>query len=179
MAKIKILFFFICIVNSLSYHNNTGNRLNQLAQQRIVRTARSQIGVTESTGNNDGKMVENYLRYVSQPKGKPWCAAFVSWVFGKCGFNAPRTAWSPALFPKSKRKREATQGFVYGLYDRKKARIAHCGIVVSQRSKWVIGVEGNTNQQGSAEGDGVYLKWRHRSTIHTLADWTTGQNNQD
>lgn len=35
---------------------------------------------------------------VKLKKGQPWCAAFVSWVFAKAGYTAPRTGWSPALF---------------------------------------------------------------------------------
>ncbi len=58
----------------------------------------SQIGVKES-GWNSGPDVEQYLRYVNLPKGNPWCAAFVCWVFGKAGVANPRTGWTPSLFP--------------------------------------------------------------------------------
>lgn len=61
----------------------------------------SQIGIRE-TGMNGGPEVEKYLRYVSLPKGNPWCAAFVCWVLGKAGVSNPRTGWSPALFPDNK-----------------------------------------------------------------------------
>jgi hypothetical protein len=60
----------------------------------------SQIGVKEF-GWNSGPDVEQYLSYVNLPKGNPWCAAFVCWVFGKAGVANPRTGWTPSLFPAS------------------------------------------------------------------------------
>ena len=57
----------------------------------------SQIGVRERL-NNSGKEVEQYLKYVNLPKGNPWCAAFVCWVYGEAGVVNPESGWSPALF---------------------------------------------------------------------------------
>lgn len=68
---------------------------------RLKQVYNSQIGVRES-GLNRGPEVEKYLAYVNLPKGNPWCAAFVCWVFGKAGIANPRTGWSPSLFPASK-----------------------------------------------------------------------------
>lgn len=67
---------------------------------RVKQVYDSQIGVKES-GWNSGSDVEQYLRYVNLPKGNPWCAAFVCWVFGKAGIANPRTGWTPSLFPAS------------------------------------------------------------------------------
>ena len=176
MAKIKILFLSICMPIGLSWANpNSGNLTS--SSQKVVQVAKSQLGVKERTGKNDGEAVERYLRYTNLPKGHPWCAAFVSWVYQKAGFENPRTAWSPSLFPKSRLSRKIKPGFVYGLYHGKRKRIVHCGITVSKHSDWVLGIEGNTNSQGSIEGDGVYLKRRHAKTIHATADWITVKSN--
>ncbi|HQS52214.1 MAG TPA: hypothetical protein PLN99_09980, partial [Daejeonella sp.] len=67
---------------------------------RVKQVYDSQIGIKES-GWNSGPDVEQYLRYVNLPKGNPWCAAFVCWVFGKAGVANPRTGWTPSLFPAS------------------------------------------------------------------------------
>ena len=67
----------------------------QVSKVRSVYT--SQIGVREK-GVNAGMEVERYLRYVNLPKGNPWCAAFVCWVFGQANIVNPRTGWSPSLF---------------------------------------------------------------------------------
>ncbi|MDQ8005252.1 MAG: CHAP domain-containing protein [Pedobacter sp.] len=133
--------------------------------------AKSQIGVREVTGANDGPQVEKYLYYTGNKKGEPWCAAFVSWIFGQAGFRQPRTAWSPSLFPKSKMLTAAKPAAVFGIYFPEKRRIAHVGIVEKQKGSWVYAIEGNTNLAGSREGDGVYRKLRHIRTIHSYASW--------
>lgn len=69
--------------------------------KEVQRIYTSQLGVREKASNS-GPAVEQYLRYVNLPKGNPWCAAFVCWVYGKAGVFNPRTGWSPALFPAEK-----------------------------------------------------------------------------
>ncbi len=173
MAKIKILFLAICSLTGFSWVNDSSSSIDILNGQRVIKIAESQINVMELTGKNDGNEVEAFLRYTALPKGHPWCAAFVSWVYWKAGYHKPRTPWSPALFPKAKLTKVIKPGFVYGLYDAKKRRIVHCGISIRRSSDWVVGVEGNTNAAGSVDGDGVYVKRRHISTIHAIANWVT------
>ncbi len=69
--------------------------------ERVKQIYTSQIGIRE-TQPNSGREVESYLRYVNLPKGNPWCAAFVCWVYGQAGVGNPRSGWSPALFVDSK-----------------------------------------------------------------------------
>ncbi|MGB4398397.1 MAG: hypothetical protein WBJ10_03430, partial [Daejeonella sp.] len=70
----------------------------QTARQKAVREIyTSQIGVREKHANS-GAEVEKYLRYVNLPKGNPWCAAFVCWVYGRAGVVNPRSGWTPDLF---------------------------------------------------------------------------------
>ena len=69
--------------------------------RKVQQIYTSQIGVRESP-SNAGPEVEKYLRYVKLPKGNPWCAAFVCWVFGRAGIENPRSGWSPDLFSASK-----------------------------------------------------------------------------
>jgi len=61
----------------------------------------SQIGIREQ-GINTGLQVEKYLNYVNLKKGKPWCAAFICWVYGQANVDNPRTGWSPDLFKSNK-----------------------------------------------------------------------------
>ncbi|KLT64152.1 peptidoglycan-binding protein [Pedobacter sp. BMA] len=139
-----------------------------------MQIAQAQLRVREATGNNDGIAVENYLHYTGHVKGDPWCAAFVSWVYGQSGYKFPSTAWSPALFPASRRVDNPQPADVFGIYFSSLKRIAHCGLVKSQRGSWLITIEGNTNMTGSREGDGVYTKYRHKRTIMYYADWLKG-----
>ncbi|MBB5438639.1 hypothetical protein HDC92_002320 [Pedobacter sp. AK017] len=100
-----------------------------------------------------------------------WCAAFCSWCFGQAGYKAPKTAWSPALFPPGRIVKAALPGMVMGLYFPSLRRIAHCGIVIGVKGEWCETVEGNTNVAGSREGDAVMRKLRHKRTIAKYADW--------
>ncbi|RYD96258.1 MAG: CHAP domain-containing protein [Sphingobacteriales bacterium] len=133
--------------------------------------AKSQIGIREASGNNDGLAVEKYLAYTGNKKGEPWCASFVSWVFAQAGYPQPRTAWSPALFPSSRKVSDAEPATVFGIYFPKLKRIAHVGLVEKVRSNWIFTIEGNTNPAGSREGDGVYQRIRHKRSIAVYADW--------
>ena len=142
-----------------------------MVRKKILVIAISQIGVREASGNNDGVKVEAFLRVTNLPRGNPWCAAFVSWVFKQVGFVKPRTAWSPALFPLARLTLTPKPADVLGIYSLKLKRIAHCGLVERRQNNWIISIEGNTNTNGSREGDGVYRKWRHIRTISKFADW--------
>lgn len=144
---------------------------NDAFRERILAVASSQIGVREATGNNDGPQVEAYLKVTNLPKGNPWCAAFVSWVFRQAGFALPRTAWSPALFPLARQTLSPKPADVLGIYSIRLKRIAHAGLVEQRQNNWIISIEGNTNVDGSREGDGVYRKRRHVKTIAKFADW--------
>ncbi|RRN77303.1 peptidoglycan-binding protein [Pseudoxanthomonas sp. SGD-10] len=137
----------------------------------IIAWAKAEIGVRESSGNNDGARVEEYLGLVNLPKGYAWCAAFVSWVFAQAGYASPRSAWSPALFPPQVRSQQILPANIFGIYFKALKRIAHVGIVVKREGDWILGIEGNTQINGSRDGDGVYQRRRHRKTIYLYADW--------
>lgn len=156
------------------------------SRQRIQQIFRAEIGVRERTGKNDGKRVGEYLKITGLDEGYAWCAAFVSWVFLEAGFREPRTPWSPVLFPEkrviwerslelakdNKRdKKEPQPGDVFGIYFNTLKRIAHVGFVDEWGDKYLVTVEGNTNESDSNEGDGVYRKRRLISTIYQVADW--------
>ena len=138
---------------------------------RIVGVARKSKGVREGDVPNSGKEVSAYLRYVGINTPAPWCAAWISYVFGQAGYTSPKTAWSPGLFPAKRSVKAARPGFVLGIYYPVLKRIAHCGIVTEVKGDLVFSVEGNTNVNGSREGDGVYRRIRHKRSIHRYADW--------
>lgn len=142
----------------------------------VQHTYSSQIGILELTGNNDGKQVEAYLKYVGLSKGNPWCAAFVCWVLGQNNVPNPKSGYCPSLFAKedqvwkrtSKTNSLPLPGDVFGIYFPEKKRIAHVGFVDSWTHKTVNTVEGNTNDAGSREGDGVYRKIRLTRQIYAV-----------
>jgi hypothetical protein len=138
------------------------------------------LGVREATGHNDGKDVELFLKTVHSQKGSAWCAAFVCYVLHSCEVENPMSAWSPALFTRNviyKRgglnNKTPCSGDVFGLYFTNLKRVAHVGFVDKWTNQFVITVEGNTNEAGSREGDGVYRKRRPIRTIYIVSDYIT------
>ncbi len=173
MAKIKVIL--LCVFLACSFVGLFG----QNPRDRIVDIYLGEVGVREATGNNDGERVEEYLASVGFKKGAPWCAAFVSWVFIQAEVPAIRSAWSPSWFPVSKtvytrgssNNKIPESGDVFGLWFNNLKRIAHVGFVHQWQSSTahVITVEGNTNDAGSREGDGVYKKIRLKSQIYKIS----------
>lgn len=138
---------------------------------QLVRLGVSEIGVRESSGNNDGKRVEEYLAVAGLKKGQPYFAAFVSWVYKQAGFMEPRSGWTPSLFPLSRLTKLALPGNLIGVYFPRLKRIAHVGMIEKMDGDWCVSIERNTNVLGSNDGDGVYRKRRNVKSIYRMADW--------
>lgn len=168
MAKVLVFIGLLCCFNAFA-----GNTIRNSVKDVYT----SQIGVREATGNNDGKVVESYLKVTGLGKGYAWCAAFISWTFEKAGVKALKSAYSPAWFPnqntiwKQGKGQQPQQGDVFGIWFNNKKRIAHVGFVDNWGVKEVITVEGNTNEAGSREGDGVYRKRRLIRQIYAVSNW--------
>lgn len=181
--KVKIVQGISGSINGLEHEpENLATEAEKSNFQRdtLQKIYRAEIGVRELTGNNDGKRVEEYLAISNLGKGYAWCASFVSWTFAQAGFEEPNTPWSPALFPKNRiiwpQKAHTgmvkpRKGDVFGIWFPRLERIAHAGFVDEWGQAFIITVEGNTNETGSAEGDGVYRKRRPIGSIHKVANW--------
>lgn len=168
--------------------------------ERLRSVYLSEVGVREATNRNDGTKVEEYLRYTGLKRGNPWCCAFVCYCLGKAGIPNPRTGYCPNLFPKGHVIWSRTSGFslpspvsrnsspitrnsspnpspgdIFGLYFPDKGRIAHVGFIDDWGEKYLISVEGNTNEAGSREGDGIYRKRRLISSISKVARYLPDQ----
>lgn len=149
----------------------TGLASRSALRERIVDIALNEIGVREATGNNDGPRVEEYLAYTDLGKGYAWCAAFVSWCYGKAELSVPRNAWSPALFPKAHRytDQQISQGLVrradlFGIYNSRLGRINHVGIVRKLEGRYILTVEGNVANR-------VLSKRRTLATVYAFSNW--------
>ena len=130
---------------------------------QIKAIAWAEIGVQEATGNNDGKRVEEYLRYTRIGKGYSWCAAFISWCYGQVGLSQPRNPWSPALFPNARTycretaclnaalKKRIRIADVFGIYGQSDRRINHVGLVAELQGNYLRTIEGNSNNDNKNE----------------------------
>jgi hypothetical protein len=145
-------------------------------QAKALQIAAREIGVMENPlGSNRGPRVDEYLQYVGLNPAAgsyPWCAAFASWCFGQASIGttdpAPRTAgaldfWNQAgrmsLRRVSPPEAEAnptlvTPGMVFVLSTG--GGRGHVGLIEEVQGVVLTTIEGNTNDNGSSEGIGVY-----------------------
>lgn len=144
--------------------------------ENAIRIALSQEGVRETNGSNSGPEVDQYLASVHASPGDPWCSAFASW----CIINAaealgikPEMKFSAStygLWTKNPNLQmsEPTDNCIFlinhGL-SKQGNRIGHVGLVVSVDGNQIVSIEGNTNDNGSRNGDGVYKRTRQASEI--------------
>jgi hypothetical protein len=149
------------------------------ARGKIISFAKSTIGIKEATGRNDGKEVEEILKSVGLEKsGAPWCAAYVVWVgdsaLGRDRNPYPRSAWSPDFVRNPTwnrgRGRLPTEASTFGVYFQSLKRVGHTGLVEKVSGDFAITIEGNTNNGGSRDGDGVYRRRRLLSSL-LAKDW--------
>lgn len=137
------------------------------------------VGVREATGRNDGAQVERFLRSVGLGKGYAWCSAFVFYCFMQVGVHTTITAWSPSaenkkniIYKNGKFKREPLPGDVGTLYYQSLGRIGHAFFYYKRHNdKMYKSVEGNTNGEGSRDGDGVYIRIRAFRATNSISNW--------
>lgn len=118
----------------------------------VVDIARSQLGVQETTGRNDGVPADRY----AFGEEVPWCAAFVAWCFREAGTPLPGNRWhlrSVAYLESGLRARGAKvadprPGDIVVFRSRMQSDVApwgnHVGIVEVAADRRIRTIEGNT-----------------------------------
>lgn len=138
------------------------------------------IGVREiPKGSNWGPSIKVYLNSVNVKTPAAWCAAFVHYCLSKAGIPNTITAWSPTahnpknlVYFQNKLLKGPEPGDVFCLWFPKLKRIAHTGFFDRQQNNSIfVSVEGNTNEAGSREGDGVYRKYRSYKATYSISRW--------
>ena len=140
----------------------------------ILRIAASQNGYTESGSN----LTKYWLVLDSALQGNPWCAAYVSWVFGKAGCPLPNMgkdygySYVPAAMAYAKAN---------GLWDASGkyspgdiicyGKGSHTGIVVTDDGNRMSVYEGNTSpDDNGSQTNGGQVALKHR----THGAWVDG-----
>jgi hypothetical protein len=189
-AQKKFVVWFLMLLGLLWFWVSVLQCSAQGSRDCVRAAYMSQVGVRELSGHNDGQAVEMYLASCKLKAGAPWCAAFVNWCLKSCGAPHSNSGWSPDWFPPDKviwtggsagRGKDKglsgdsgalpLPGDVLGIYFPSKKRIAHVLFCEEWRGRTVVTVEGNTNEAGSREGDGVYRKIRLTAQIDRAARW--------
>lgn len=143
---------------------------------QVISLAKAQVGYHEGKdANGNWDNVEKFaaqvpgLSWVSEDH-EPWCAVFDSWALYKCGVGGfPITASVAVLRNWAKAHGRFTEYPTLGalaLFHEADGGTEHTGIVYGWDASHVYTVDGNTNVNGSSEGDGVYLKSRARSATY-------------
>lgn len=142
------------------------------AGERALVVASTKVGIRE-VGNNAGKWVAIFLASVGLGVGYRWCASFVYYCAIQAGIPA-------SALPKKRLSASVRQWRIWALASKRYysnperikrgdlflfphgvshigwvAEVLHDGAVTKIRT-----IEGNTNNAGSNDGDGVYGKWR-------------------
>ncbi len=132
--------------------------------------AKTQVGVQEEPKNSNwGPQIKNYLRAAAILSPAPWCVAFVVWCCRQAGIKQdriPTTASSTFLLNWAKEKgkivRDPQPGDIFLLLRKGGSTAFHCGFVQQAGRLAFRTVEGNSNDQGSAEGYEVCMRNRSR-----------------
>lgn len=169
--------------------------MSAVLPELIATIALTKVGIRESGGANKGKALQEFFDADSyDPNGaKPgddgyaWCASFVCRIVqlamqasGKeFTFKRPTTpgawafeTWSLAQDSSTQTKKKPGDDIKRG--DLVVFNFSHIGIALGPPNKAGIfpTVEGNTNAAGSREGDGVYKKTRHVSSVRSRIRFT-------
>ncbi|MBN1214212.1 MAG: CHAP domain-containing protein [Candidatus Lokiarchaeota archaeon] len=152
--------------------SNTTNL--DIIRLELVDTITKQLTVRE-TNPNRGYMVDIYNREIGVVLGSPWCGSFIGSNLTWQGVDNPHSArakdyalekdiiWKAKI--KNNPKLEA--GDVLTWYYSNLGRVGHAGFYIeTDKNNYFITIEGNTNGNGSREGDGVYKKKRSASKVY-------------
>lgn len=136
---------------------------------RLLRIAGSQVGYHEGRSNghwNNDQKFSKQVPGLGWSNFQAWCATFVSWCVWKAGLADyyPRTASTDAGAKWFKDRGQWSEYPAVGaqVFYGRGGDMMHTGIVYRYDDTFVYAIEGNTNTNGSAEGDGVYRKKRVR-----------------
>jgi hypothetical protein len=153
---------------------------------KVLEAAKADAGLVREHGrDNRGWEVEAILASVGLPPGQPWCAAWVYWIGDwalRQRWPLPKTGSCDVLGEYARQQgmlvTQPSEGDVFLLW-RPSAAFYHTGFV----TKVLVGdvyttVEGNTSDDGSANGWGVLQRQRRRHDGDRFIRWASYTNNE-
>ena len=164
--------FFVCVELRAQYGNGASAEDYNRGTACLLEYANSRLGIKEKTGRNDGPEIDRMLRLVGSPLRSPWCGAYIGDIFYHCGFKIPRLAGAArAWFTKDKLVPPALAQptDVIGIWYNNLGRIGHIAMIEAIGKVNYITNEGNTNAQGSREGNVSARRIRHKSMVKYVA----------
>lgn len=159
-------------------------QLKPVDPAEYVKVCQGLIGMKETPlGSNRGPIIDQANRMCGIPASAqaPWCASIAHWSFAQLGAEDRPGAWSPSWFLASRKITSAASirpGDTALVWFPSKRRFAHTiAAIESVQSRGrapaiVTTLEGNTNAQGSREGDQFARRQRTLDTITVVRWWT-------
>ncbi len=149
-------------------------------QKKVLEIAEKEgYGVKETEGQNAGPQVRKYLKAVNINIPAPWCAAFVVWALKETlkenfNFCMVSSGYCPtlSLFAEQKNilSNDPEPGDIFLVYDDISAY--HTGFVLSLPNNTQFKTcEGNSNSNGSSNGDGIYSNIRTIGNNYRFIKW--------
>lgn len=186
-AFIKRIQFALAVLLCIAFHRSVPQPLpSGVRQQCVISIAKSQLGVTEYP-SNWGVDVSAYLRSVGIRFPAAWCGAYVYWCYMMytCDFDYRSLKlgyvpnWSRGEMQQyvvwDKRSSETKiqdfefhPGDLCTIYFGNLKREAHIYMVVEKLNGQLVTIEGNTNDGGSRDGIGVFLRQRSLSSVYKV-----------
>jgi peptidoglycan hydrolase-like protein with peptidoglycan-binding domain len=138
--------------------------------EEAVKIALSQDGVMEDPlGSNSGVKVDAYNKSAGAPSGSFWCMSFVYWCHVQAATKLgkpnpmPKTAYCPFLYDWGKKNGKLAsppqRGDIFLVKGGPNGH-KHTGLVTGVNGGSVTTIEGNTNNDGSHNGIGVFVRTR-------------------
>jgi len=155
----------------------------------FLEEAEDYLGIREQGGDNRGPAVEFFQKLGEIRPGQPWCAAYVNAcaeiACSKKNLVSPLEAIRLEGYVQAYYEYAVAQNW---LVDRPQAgdlfmvwhggtinRYAHIGIVAAATDEGILSLEGNSNDDGSRNGIGVFQNLRAYSPRIVFADpWSGG-----
>lgn len=148
---------------------------------QVYKVAAKEVGYREGKNNNN-----KYAKVVGLANNQAWCETFQSYLFHQAGLKslAPVTASCGTAYKWFKAKGRTSEYPALG------AQVfygpgggSHVGFAYKYDETYVYTIEGNTNDDGSAEGNGVYRKRRVRRDTYVfgygIPHYTEGTKSAD
>lgn len=155
---------------------------------QVFKLAKAEIGtVEEKPHNNGGKRVNEYQKIGSCgaiSTGAPWCQFFMNWLLKqlKHDYKWTCSGYTPdnvnfavkknAGFKSVKKGQIEIGDFGY-IYSPSRGNARHVFLIIGiDLAKGIVTtIEGNTNNDGSAEGFGVFKRIRPISQVWAVGKW--------
>jgi len=148
---------------------------------KLLKTFQSYVGIKEvPLGSNNGPMVDkfNWSCCLAREEHAPWCASVTNYGY-QINELKGRGAYSPDWFSKNRKvsQNDVGVGDVALVFFLSKHRYAHT-IACVEKPTWSAGrvvqvytLEGNTNAQGSREGDQFARRIRPADSLTFVRWW--------